>query len=310
MTHGSLYTGIGMWLLAAWKAGMTNVFTCENDNYCNAILDKRFPNTDRHYDIKETDFKKYRGKIDVLTTSDPCQPFSYAGKREGATDVRFLWPETIRAIQEIQPAVVVFENVPGIVSLAFTHIEADLEREGYEVEPFSIPACAIGAPHRRERLWILAYSNITGACKGSEEISETHGEVRQQNQDAKPSHTGKYASNTNNKRSNASRYGLKRERSERTSKGKNRPQPELGRHSTNNADTITKFPRGAWDRWWTTESGLGGVANGYAYWMDEPVPRLTTVKTDRTKRIKSIGNAIVPQLGYVILETIKQTYFQ
>ena len=170
MTHGSLYTGIGMWLLAAWKAGMTNVFTCENDNYCNAILDKRFPNTHRHYDIKETDFKKYRGKIDVLTSSDPCQPFSFAGKRGGTTDSRFLWPETIRAIQEIQPAVVVFENVPGFISLAFETVASDLEAEGYTVESFIIPACAVGAWHRRDRLWVMAYTiNGSNRARGGQE---------------------------------------------------------------------------------------------------------------------------------------------
>jgi len=92
MTHGSLYSGIGGWLLAAQWAGIDNVFTCEIDEFCNKILDKHFPDTDRHHDIKEFKGEAYAGRIDILSTSDPCQPFSFAGKRGGKTDDRYLWP--------------------------------------------------------------------------------------------------------------------------------------------------------------------------------------------------------------------------
>ncbi|KKK78489.1 hypothetical protein LCGC14_2843040, partial [marine sediment metagenome] len=159
LKHGSLYSGIGGWLLAAHWAGMENIFTCEIDKFCNKILDKHFPETDRHYDIKETNFEKYRGAINILSTSDPCQPFSFAGKRGGKTDDRYLWPQTIRVIREIKPSYVVFENVHGFISMAFENVALNLEAEGYTVESFIIPACAIGAWHRRNRLWIIAYSN-------------------------------------------------------------------------------------------------------------------------------------------------------
>jgi len=159
MNHGSLYSGIGGWLLAARWASIKNVFTCEIDEFCNKVLDKHFPDTDRYNDIKETDFTKYRGTIDILSTSDPCQPFSFAGKRKGKEDDRFLWPQTIKAIQEIRPAYVVFENVPGFISLGFETVASDLEAEGYQVESFIIPACGVGAWHRRDRLWIIAYSD-------------------------------------------------------------------------------------------------------------------------------------------------------
>ena len=294
MNHGSLYSGIGMWLLAAWKAGYENVFTCENDNFCNQILDKRFPNTDRLHDIKETDFSRYKGQIDVLTSSDPCQPFSYNGARRGTNDNRFLWPETVRSIYEIRPSVIVFENVYGFINLAFDRVALDLEGQGYEVEAFVIPACAIGAPHRRERVWILAYTNSTGADKGFESIPEAYGEIRQPNQDSESGNTDQHVPNT---------IGTGLEGS--GSQGRQQtPQPQNGTKLAR-----TKFPRGEWDKWWAAESGLGGMADGYANWLDEPVPRLTTVKTDRTKRVKAIGNAIVPQLGYLILETVKSVYF-
>ena len=160
LTHGSLYSGIGGWLLAAKWAGIDNIFTCEIDKFCNKTIDKNFPEIpkeNRHYDIKETDFTKYKKAISIISTSDPCQPFSFAGKREGKADDRFLWPKTIKAIREIQPTFVVFENVPGFISMAFETVASDLEAEGYTVESFVIPACSIGAWHRRDRLWVIAY---------------------------------------------------------------------------------------------------------------------------------------------------------
>jgi len=160
MTHGSLYSGIGGWLLAAKWAGIENIFTCEIDDFCNKVLNKHFPNVEKHRDIKE--FKGQRGSVDIISTSDPCQPFSFAGKRGGKADDRYLWPQTIRVIREIKPSYVVFENVPGFINMAFETVASDLEAEGYTVESFIIPACAVGAWHRRDRLWIIAYSNSRG----------------------------------------------------------------------------------------------------------------------------------------------------
>ncbi len=158
LKHGSLYSGIGGWLLAAHWAGMENIFTCEIDKFCNKILDKHFPETDKHYDIKETNFEKYRGAVDILSTSDPCQPFSFAGKRGGTSDDRYLWPQTIRVIREVKPSYVVFENVHGFINMAFETVKSDLEAEGYTVESFIIPACAVNASHQRNRIWIIAYT--------------------------------------------------------------------------------------------------------------------------------------------------------
>jgi DNA (cytosine-5)-methyltransferase 1 len=158
--HGSLFSGIGGFDLAAQWCGWTNVFQCENNDFCQKILKHHFLNTELHADIKTTDFTKYRDTIDIISGGFPCQPFSVAGKRRGTEDDRFLWEEMFRTIREITPSWVVAENVYGLLTqqngLVFKRVCADLESEGYEVQPFVIPACAVNAPHRRDRVWIVA----------------------------------------------------------------------------------------------------------------------------------------------------------
>ena len=123
-------------------------------------MDYHFPDADSHIDICKTDFTKYANTIDILTGGFPCQPFSLAGKRKGTEDERYLWGEMLRAIQEIKPRFVIAENVFGITNidggLVFQKVCLDLENEGYEVQPFIIPACSKNAPHRRDRCWFIA----------------------------------------------------------------------------------------------------------------------------------------------------------
>ena len=192
MTHGSLYSGIGGWLLAARWVGIENIFTCEIDKFCNKVLDKHFPETERNYDIKETNFEKY--SVDILSTSDPCQPFSFAGKRGGTTDDRFLWPQTIRVIREVKPSYVVFENVPGFISLAFETVASDLKAEGYTVESFIIPACGVGAWHRRDRLWVIAQNTNQLRCNGSQRKKESskRGQRVYRKEDVSDTNSGRY----------------------------------------------------------------------------------------------------------------------
>ena len=143
--------------------GWENVFHCEWMEFPRKVLDYYWPNADSHIDICKTDFKKYANKIDILTGGFPCQPFSTAGKRKGKDDERYLWHEMLRAVQEIKPTYVIAENVFGITNidggLVFEQVCVDLETEGYEVQPFIIGACAKNAPHRRDRVWFVAYSN-------------------------------------------------------------------------------------------------------------------------------------------------------
>ena len=163
MRHGSLFSGIGGFDLAAEWMGWENVFHCEWMEFPRKVLDYYWPNADSHIDICNTNFKKYEGTIDIISGGFPCQPFSLAGKRKGTEDERYLWGEMLRAIQEIKPKFVIAENVFGITNIdggmVFEQVCLDLENEGYEVQPFIIPACAKNAPHRRDRCWFIAYNN-------------------------------------------------------------------------------------------------------------------------------------------------------
>jgi len=163
MKHGSLFSGIGGFDLAAEWMGWENVFHCEWNDFGKKILHYYWPNAIQYDDITKTDFTIHRGQIDILTGGFPCQPYSTAGKRLGKEDERHLWPHMLRAIQEIQPRWVVGENVLGLVNwddgLVFQEVCADLEAQGYEVQPFVLPAASKGAPHSRQRVWFIAYSN-------------------------------------------------------------------------------------------------------------------------------------------------------
>jgi DNA (cytosine-5)-methyltransferase 1 len=249
MTHGSLYSGIGGWLLAAKWAGIENIFTVEIDEYCNKVLDKHFPDTDRHHDIKEFKGEKYRGTVDILSTSDPCQPFSFAGKRGGKADDRYLWPQTIRAIREIKPSYVVFENVPGLLDLGngktFEGICSDLEGEGYTIEPFIIPACSVGTSHNRSRMWIIAY-------------------VR---------------SITDYKQAAISLDGTK-------------------------VYKESKYRVNVWGEY-NRDYEFVSKSESYAA-IDSVFCRENDGIPNRMDRTKSLGNAIIPQIAYIIFEAIKQ----
>lgn len=166
MTHGSLFSGIGGFDLAAQWMGWENIFHCEWNPFGQQVLKHHFPNSISYNDITKTDFTIHRGTIDILTGGFPCQPYSTAGKRKGKEDERHLWPEMLRAIREIQPRFVVGENVLGLVNwsngLVFHEVQTDLETAGYEVWPYVLPACAVNAPHRRDRVWFVAHRNNTG----------------------------------------------------------------------------------------------------------------------------------------------------
>jgi DNA (cytosine-5)-methyltransferase 1 len=166
MNHGSLFSGIGGFDLAAEWMGWNNVFHCEWNPFGQQVLKYHFPKSISYHDITKTDFSIHRGEIDILTGGFPCQPYSSAGKRLGKDDERHLFPEMLRAIKEIKPRWIVGENVRGLVSwnegLVFNEVYDDLEREGYEVQSFLIPACAKNAPHRRDRIWFVAYSKSIG----------------------------------------------------------------------------------------------------------------------------------------------------
>jgi DNA (cytosine-5)-methyltransferase 1 len=170
MKHLGLFEGIGGFSLAARWMGWETVAWCEWNEFGQKVLRHHFPKAEGFGDITKTDFTKYEGKIDIITGGFPCQPFSLAGKRKGADDERYLWHEMLRAIQEVKPKFVIAENVFVITNidggLVFEQVCLDLENEGYEVQPFIIPAAAKNAPHRRDRCWFIAYSTNNG-CEQS-----------------------------------------------------------------------------------------------------------------------------------------------
>lgn len=237
MNHASLFSGIGGAEVAASMMGWQNLFHCEIQEFPRKVLDYWFPNSESYEDITKTDFTKWHGKVDVLTGGFPCQPFSLAGRRKGADDNRYLWPQMLRAIRQIHPTWVVGENVAGIKTMVescqvtqmgrtdylfeenhlyreesrFTldKICADLEAEGYSVQPIVIPACSVGAPHRRDRVWIVAHTQCDG-----------------------PSSQG---------------HGNQRARAKKSEEGQDRPQPRSRRLGSGSAPSYTSGKRhGRW----------------------------------------------------------------
>lgn len=191
MTHASLCTGIGACELAATWMGWENLFSCEIDEFCNKVLKYHYPKATHYGNIFEQDFREWRGQVDVLTAGFPCQVYSLAGKRLGDKDDRYLWPQVLRVIEEVRPTWFVGENVAGILSMVLTgeevkvgsytdvcgesytmhetrqvyaveQIKRDLESIGYSLQPVVIPACAVGAPHRRDRVWFIANRSDAG----------------------------------------------------------------------------------------------------------------------------------------------------
>jgi DNA (cytosine-5)-methyltransferase 1 len=188
MTHGSLFSGIGGFDLAAEWMGWENKFHCEWNEFGQKVLKHYWPEAESFHDITKTNFTKYANRIDILTGGFPCQPYSMAGKRKGKEDERHLWPEMLRCIREVKPRWVVGENVLGLVNwsggLVFHEVQADLEAEGYEVFPYVLPAASVNAPHRRDRVWFVAYNS--------------NGWIKKMHQRTKYKNKTKSTSNSNN----------------------------------------------------------------------------------------------------------------
>lgn len=217
MTLGSLFAGIGGFELGAIWAGITPVWSNEIDSECCERLRNNFTHEIIEEDIRDCGkARKYElPPVDIISGGFPCQPFSHAGKRQGQDDDRYLWPEMLRIIKEVRPTWVIGENVAGILSMAepirepkvesriitrtpetdyyeailtleekmlLRSICKDLEEEGYEVQSFVVPACAAGAPHRRDRIWIVAYAGHGEQGRRTGEVQAENGQVRVQQQ--------------------------------------------------------------------------------------------------------------------------------
>jgi len=164
-----LFSGIGGFSLAAsWTNQIKTVAFCEIDPFCQKVLKKHWPDVPIFDDITRLRGDDI-GTADIITGGFPCQPFSCAGKRRGKEDDRFLWPEMLRVISEAKPRWVIGENVAGFINMGLDDCISDLENQGYEVQAFVIPACAVNAPHRRDRVWIVGHSEGSGKCVGQQE---------------------------------------------------------------------------------------------------------------------------------------------
>jgi DNA (cytosine-5)-methyltransferase 1 len=272
MTHGSLFSGIGGFDLAAEWMGWENKFHCEWNPFGQKVLHHYFPNAEQFTDITKSDFTKYANKIDILTGGFPCQPYSSAGKRLGKEDERHLWPEMLRAIREIQPRWVVGENVLGLVNwsdgLVFHEVQADLEAEGYEVQPYVLPAVSVNAPHRRDRIWFIAYSNNNDR---RDNIRQFYGQSTRFSEE-------ETATNSSDIRQE---YALENGELERGRFGQS-------------------YKRNAWDSF-PSVSPICTGDDGISDRLDS-----ITFPKWRTESIKAGGNAVVPHVVYQIFKTIEQ----
>lgn len=251
-----LFSGIGGFSLGLERAGMKTVAFCEIDPDARRVLAKHWPDVPCFDDVRKLNGDE-AGPVELVCGGYPCQPFSVSGRRRGLQDERNLWPEMFRIIGNVRPDWVVAENVAGHISLGLDNTLSDLERIGYTARAFVIPACAIGAPHRRDRVWILAHSGRTRSQAG---VPAT-GYRQEENPEITDDACG----------------------------GKGWPQSD-------------EEEQGRW-----IESALGRVADGIPRWLDEPeISRLTLDGKDRARRLRGLGNAIVPQIAHVLGSVIME----
>lgn len=286
MRHGSLFSGIGGFDLAAEWMGWENVFHCEWNPFGQRVLHYYWPNAETFTDITKTDFTKYHGSIDIISGGFPCQPYSSAGKRKGKEDERHLWPEMLRAIREISPSFVVGENVRGLTNwnggMVFHEVCSELESYGYQVAPIIIPACGVGAPHKRERIWFVAYATGFGFCgnrtaeQSQREIFGTRNRMGAEN-----------VADTNGTNSET--------RTHRQVLGQQNREKTNGHSNVERSNQWQNFP---------TQSPICGRNDGLPTELDS-----ITFSKWRNESIKAYGNAIVPQVAYEIFLAIEKSLY-
>jgi DNA (cytosine-5)-methyltransferase 1 len=282
MTHLGLFEGIGGFSLAAKWMGWETLAWCEWNEFGQKVLRYHFREAEGFGDITKIDFTKYANRIDILTGGFPCQPYSMAGKRLGKEDDRHLWPEMLRVIREVQPTWVVGENVFGLVNwsggLVFHEVQADLEAQGYEVQPYVLPAVSVNAPHRRDRVWFVAFKNTNKNRWRSKQWQEESKERRQSEQLNQNGIERRVTSHTKNIRQE---YALE--------------NGELERR---------RFRQSDQRNFWHSFPSVSPICLGDDG-LSERLDNITFSKW-RNESIKAGGNAIVPQVAYQIFKAIEQ----
>ena len=277
MRVGSLFSGIGGLDLGLERAGMEVRWQVEQDAWCQRVLAKHWPNVIRYGDIKTIDWTEVE-PVDLICGGFPCQPVSLAGKRLAQEDERWLWPEFARCLRVLRPRFALLENVPGLLSAGFGDVLGDLAALGYDAEWDCIPAAAVGAPHLRYRVFIVADTENDWSGRRVQQPSggESAGDV---------AHTQVFAQ----------RPGLRPdksggERGRRPGDGGGAGEvPDAVRFghtsdssSSSSKDTTWQPSRLADGCSWATEPDVGRVAHG--------IP-------SRVDRLRGLGNAVVPQVA-------------
>ena len=334
LEHGSLFSGGGGFDLAAEIMGWRNNFHCEKEEIPQQLLKYYWPYATSYTDIRETDFSKWRNRIDVLTGGFPCQPYSQAGKRKGKEDERHLWPEMLRSIREIQPPWVVGENVRGFINwskgLVLHEAQTNLEAEGYEVQSFLLPAVGTNAPHERYRTFIVAYSQHYRSLRKPQRIPQKTRcegkERKEQNQKQQQIQHAYQPSGVRRSVTNAA--------SLRSRKGNNQNKPKQPKRNKSNSIS-EKWPftnanrfrqKGGGQKskhldkiWQEAEQQFKGLYQ-LSQWEEFPTqPPLCsgndglstlldgiTFSKWRRESIKMYGNAVVPQMAIQLFKTIEQ----
>ena len=297
-----LFSGIGGFSVGLERTGnFETVAFCEIDKYCKLLLQKHWKGVKIYDDVKKITKEGFEAdgipSPDVITGGFPCQPFSVAGKQKGTSDNRHLWPEMFRIIKAFKPRFVIGENVRGIINIqdgmVFETVCTDLESEGYEVQPFIIPAAGVGAPHRRERVWILAIreesmENSRRTLRQGTELRETNeDEIRkedahQHQRSSRPSESD--VADTNTRLGNGQNQEIQTGRNTSNTSSEDVADNDGERQQEQRrSESIQKEKsRFECESWWSVEPNVGRVAHGVQ---------------GRVHRLKGLGNAIVPQIA-------------
>ena len=294
-SHLDLFSGIGGFALAARWAGLQTIQFVELDPYCQKVLRKHWPDVPIHDDVKTLDGNQFKD-IFLITGGFPCQDISIAGKGAGIDGERSgLWTELHRIIGEVRPRFALVENVPALTFRGGTRVIGDLAEIGYDCEWQIVGADDVGAPHRRKRIWIVAYSNSTTSRGGT-----VAGEVG--NERGEDSRTEPESIQSGNR---AARSDNLKPSSENVSNSNDTGRSEQrGEESVQEEQFATECGGGG-----ESEPGICGVVNGPPNWIHEPdIPRVTTEKKNRVKRLKSLGNSIVPQVAMIPLIRFREIF--
>ena len=328
MNHLDLFSGIGGFSIGLEKVGFNTIAFCEKEDYCRMLLQKHWKGVKIYNDIKECkgkEIKETYGRVDILTGGFPCQPYSVAGKQKGTADDRYLWPEMFRVIKEVQPTFVIAENVRGIINIqdgmVFETVCSDLESEGFEIQTFIIPAAGVGAPHKRERVWIVGYSKHNGSLtskikRGNNKIDDRS--EKRENTTLEPERAGRSRDNetmenTRRKLHERSSVGEKNE-DETRKENANKFERSSSESASNVANTeseqsISKYYREQPGETSEQEQIKSRGSNSWtlreASWLSEPnVGRVVNGLPGRAHRLRGLGNAIVPKIAEEIGRSI------